>query len=66
MKTVPDDVILKRVLRTGDGSHPYSKLQTILEERKQSGGLNALGELRDTEHFWGFVSVLEIIQILFF
>lgn len=82
LKTVPDDVILKRVLRTGehfsfignfyklssvlpgDGSHPYSKLQQILEERKKSGGINALGELRDTEHFWGFVSALKNIQIL--
>lgn len=63
LKTVPDDVILKRVLRTGDGTHPYSKLQKILEERKQNGGLNALGELRDTEHFWGFVSGHETIKI---
>jgi hypothetical protein len=61
LKTVPDEVILKRVLRTGDGSHPYAKVQKVLEERKKAGGLNALGELRDTEHFWGFVSDLEII-----
>ena len=38
-----------RILRTGDGSHDYSKMQqnkNDLNDRTDSS--------RDTEHFWGF------------
>ena len=46
LKTVPADVIKRKVLRSGDGSHTYSK-----EAKK--------GEILDTsenfgEFFWGF------------
>jgi stearoyl-CoA desaturase (Delta-9 desaturase) len=45
------DVIRKRVLRTGDGSHPYSK-----EAKKQDLEVdnNNEGENRDLNHFWGW------------
>jgi stearoyl-CoA desaturase (delta-9 desaturase) len=51
LKTVPDDIIKKRVLRTGDGSHPYS-----IELERLNNNNNGIGndKLRDTEHFWGF------------
>ncbi|KAL7027405.1 hypothetical protein ACKWTF_005428 [Chironomus riparius] len=49
LKTVPDDIVRRRVLRTGDGSHPYSK-----ELAEKSTGNNMSTEIRDTEHFWGF------------
>lgn len=53
LKTVPDEVIRKRVLRTGDGSHPYSKqVNAKLDENNNND------KMRDTEHFWGFVSIL--------
>lgn len=42
-------MVRKRVLRTGDGSHKYSKLQDaeILDNNNDV-------EERDTEHFWGW------------
>jgi hypothetical protein len=46
-------------LRTGDGSHPYSK-----ELAEKSTG-NTSTEIRDTEHFWGFGKII-IIIIFFF
>lgn len=54
MKVVPDEVIKARVLRTGDGSHPYSieakkKNLQFTEEVKN----NNEGE-RDLDHFWGW------------
>lgn len=51
LKTVPDEIVRRRVLRTGDGSHPYSKeLKTNFNDN------NNADKIRDTEHFWGFVS----------
>lgn len=61
MKVVPDEVVKKRVLRTGDGSHPYS-----IEAKKQNAEIvedvknNNEGE-RDLDHFWGWVSYEYII-----
>jgi hypothetical protein len=58
LKTVPDHVVIQRVLRTGDGSHPAS-----IEALKKNPHLldfssnNNDGE-RDLDHFWGWVSVL--------
>jgi len=40
-------------LRTGDGSHPYSK---ELAEKSTSNNMST--EIRDTEHFWGFGKLL--------
>ncbi|CAG9807590.1 unnamed protein product [Chironomus riparius] len=54
LKIVPDAVIKARVLRTGDGSHPYS-----IEARKKNPNFqeelknNNEGE-RDLDHFWGW------------
>jgi stearoyl-CoA desaturase (Delta-9 desaturase) len=49
LKTVPQDMIRKRVLRTGDGSHKYTKLQDaeLIDNNNRT-------EDRDTEHFWGW------------
>jgi stearoyl-CoA desaturase (delta-9 desaturase) len=49
LKTVPDDIIKRRVLRTGDGTHPYSI--KAMEENNNNGNVD---KIRDTEHFWGF------------
>jgi stearoyl-CoA desaturase (Delta-9 desaturase) len=46
--TVSQDMIQKRVLRTGDGSHEYAK-------NFASGQIVKKNELeRDVEHFWGW------------
>ena len=49
LKTVPDEIIKKRIFRTGDGSHPYSKPLMDINNNSYSD------KLRDTEHFWGWV-----------
>lgn len=44
-------MVQKRALRTGDGSHKYSKLQQEdVESRIDNNNTNE----RDTEHFWGW------------
>lgn len=58
LKTVPDEIIRKRVLRTGDGSHPYSK------EKAKHDQNNNTDKVRETEHFWGFVSILKVVLTL--
>lgn len=51
MKTVPADMVKKRVLRTGDGSHKYAKLEAKdVEGRIDNNNIDE----RDTEHFWGW------------
>lgn len=61
LKTVTDDVVRKRVLRTGDGTHPYSieakKKNLALEDDAKN---NNEGE-RDLDHFWGWVSFQEAL-----
>jgi len=49
LKTVPKEMIKNRVLRTGDGSHKFSKLK----DAEAPANNNNTGE-RDTEHFWGW------------
>lgn len=49
LKTVPKEMIKNRVLRTGDGSHKFSKLK----DAEAPPNNNNTGE-RDTEHFWGW------------
>lgn len=44
-------MIRKRVLRTGDGSHKYSKLAETDPEFAYENNNN---DSRDTEHFWGW------------
>lgn len=53
LKTVPDHIVKSRILRTGDGSHEYSKNN----QGKSFSSNNNDGEedeSRDVEHFWGF------------
>lgn len=52
LKTVPDEIIKRRLLRTGDGSHSYAKL----EKKEQNNNLDD-EKLRTTENFWGWVSL---------
>lgn len=49
MKTVPEDMINSRVLRTGDGSHRISRKKSKSKEM-----LNQNEDCRDLNHFWGF------------
>lgn len=46
------DVIRKRVLRTGDGSHPYSK--EAKKHHLEVDNNNEGEETRDLNHFWGW------------
>jgi stearoyl-CoA desaturase (Delta-9 desaturase) len=50
LKTVSKTLIHKRVLRTGDGSHPYSKEMSINNNVADFHD----DELMDNGHFWGF------------
>ncbi len=45
LKTVSQDMIKKRVLRTGDGTHPYSKFIDNGEEIVSN---------RNDQHLWGW------------
>lgn len=54
MKTVSDEVVKKRVLRTGDGSHPYSSEAKKKNIQLDDEHNNNEGE-RDLDHFWGWV-----------
>jgi hypothetical protein len=49
LKTVPQEMIRARALRTGDGSSKYAKLQDaeLLDNNNHT-------QERDTEHFWGW------------
>lgn len=49
LKTVPLHMIQKRVLRTGDGSHPYA-----IEHANEAAIAAKVEETRDVEHFWGW------------
>lgn len=46
LKTVSTEMIRKRVMRTGDGSHRYA------------GGQVDASSMRDVDHFWGFGELL--------
>jgi hypothetical protein len=47
LKTASDELIRKRVLRTGDGSHDYSKLT-----QKDENG-NFIEENLPAQQYWG-------------
>lgn len=47
-------MIKARVLRTGDGSHEYSKIAQKDAESAVPMENNNNEFVRDTEHFWGF------------
>jgi hypothetical protein len=54
------------VLRTGDGSHEYSKLALKDAEAAVVLENNNNNEfVRDTEHFWGFGKSLTLILFYF-
>jgi len=52
LKTVPADVMKKRILRTGDGSHKFAKVKVDGSDDNNNEDEDD-GE-RDIEHFWGF------------
>jgi stearoyl-CoA desaturase (Delta-9 desaturase) len=47
LKTVSTEMLKNRVLRTGDGSHGYSKSNL-------NSDVNQNDDTRDVNHFWGF------------
>lgn len=49
LKTVPKNMIRERVLRTGDGSHKYSK-DAVDADIEANNNHTAIS----TEHFWGW------------
>jgi stearoyl-CoA desaturase (delta-9 desaturase) len=49
LKTVPKSMIRERVLRTGDGSHKYSK-----DADEADIEANNNQTVTTTEHFWGW------------
>lgn len=52
LKTVPEDILKNRVIRTGDGTHSFSKLKASGSDNNNNVDEDD-GE-RDIEHFWGF------------
>lgn len=49
-------MIKERILRTGDGTHKYSKIEAKnadIEATLENNNNNSNPE-RDTEHFWGW------------
>lgn len=52
MKVASQDMIKARVLRSGDGSHPYSK--AAKEDAELAVDNNNTNFSRDTDHFWGY------------
>lgn len=59
LKTVSDDLIYKRIQRTGDGSHKYSKLKSkeeklmaYIQERSTDASGNHIHHEEDT--IWGW------------
>jgi stearoyl-CoA desaturase (delta-9 desaturase) len=56
LKTVPTEMIKKRVLRTGDGSHPFSQ---ELTQKESNNNKKDVDDVVETEHFWGFGNNLE-------
>lgn len=51
LKTVPENLIQSRIVRTGDGSHPLSKEKLEGMDDNNNDDDDAS---RDVEHFWGF------------
>jgi stearoyl-CoA desaturase (delta-9 desaturase) len=49
MKTVSQEIIKKRVLRTGDGTHPYSKL-----EQNNNNNQNSKSDEKSESALWGW------------
>lgn len=53
LKTTSEDMIRKRVIRTGDDTHPYAieaKKHDLLSQLTN----NNEEKLRDLDHFWGW------------
>lgn len=51
LKTVSMEMIQKRILRTGDGSHSYANASEVLNDEQTDVEQTAE---RDVEHFWGW------------
>lgn len=56
-------MIKSRVLKTGDGSHMYNKLNEKDAECPSDNNNN--GFERDTEHFWGFGKIYLMFFVKF-
>lgn len=52
LKTVPIDIIEKRILRTGDGTHRYSKAHKIFDDRFDNN--NHQSNAIDSTAIWGW------------
>ena len=52
LKTVHSDVIRKRVLRTGDGSHPYA-IEEAKKKKKTDYNLQSSANDHKSEVYWG-------------
>lgn len=62
LKTVPKEMIRQRVLRTGDGTHKYNKVDKDAEMVEAAIDNNNT-PVRDTEHFWGWGKFTTEIKI---
>jgi hypothetical protein len=56
LKTVPQNMIRERIMRTGDGTHKFNKVAKSDVEAKLENNNNKVE--RDTEHFWGWGKLL--------
>lgn len=59
LKTVSDDLIRKRILRTGDGSHKYAKMETSEERllayvKERTTDANGNHVHHDEDTIWGW------------
>lgn len=50
LRTVPDNIVKSRILRTGDGSHSYSKEKCDVNDVNNNDNEG----IRDVDHFWGY------------
>jgi len=56
LKSASDDMIRARVLRSGDGSHKYSKLAK--DDAEKALDNNNLTIKKDHDWFWGWVRMI--------
>lgn len=54
LKTVPENIIMRRIERTGDGSHKHSKRINAKKVSSVDENGNDDDVERDVEHFWGW------------
>lgn len=54
LKTVPQNIVMQRIERTGDGSHQHSKNLKANKSSLEVNNNNDEDAERDVEHFWGW------------